>query len=155
MTLSKRHRADLKRSRVKLSSTAKSEHRAGVFEAARVAGNGIVRCYADPSSETCRGRLQAAHWIAVQTLRIKKGNALIAAGGKGFYNPPEAERLIDTDLSDLVSDPRNGVAMCEYHHQAFDHKRLSLTPPPSVIDFANEYGLRHLVEPTYDERRAA
>ena len=152
MTLSRQHRAELKRRRGSaLSPTAKSEHRAGVFEAARVEGNGIVRCYADPTAETCRGRLQAAHWIAVQTLRIKQRNARIVAGGVGFYHPPESARLTNADLSDLIADPRNGVPLCEMHHQALDHKRLSLAPPQSVIEFATEYGLGHLLEPTTKE----
>lgn len=45
--------------------------------------------------------------------------------------------------------------MCEMHHQAFDHKRLSLTPPPSPPSFATEYGLTHLLEPASNERREA
>lgn len=128
----------------KLSPTAKSEHRAGVFALARN-DLGIVRCYADPTAASCRGRLQAAHWISVQTLKRK--HALAVTPPRGLAYPEGPANLAAATLSELVADPRNGVPLCEMHHQAFDHHRLSLTPPPSVIDFASEYGLEHLLEP--------
>lgn len=163
MTLSRQHRADLKRKRSKLSPAAKSEHRAGVFEAARVEGNGIVRCYAAdlPGGYVCSGRLEAAHFIAVQTLRIKQSEARIYIETQ--HDPrmalaPGILELVNADLSDLIADPRNGVPLCSEHHATFDGKRpprrLSLTPPPSVVSFATEYGLTHLLEPASTLRTA-
>lgn len=140
--------------------SAKSDHRAGVFERARREDElGMVRCYVRRfavGAGSCGGVLQAAHYIGCSELRNQRQKMVVS--GHRFAPDDPRRNLTTVTLDDLWRDPRNGLVLCLDHHELFDGKRpprrLHLTPPPSVIDFANEYGLRHLVEPTYDERRA-
>lgn len=109
-------------------------------------------CYAGPHG--CSGRVQAAHWISIQRLTIKRRNAAIAQGGRGFYRPPETDAILSVPLDDLIADPRNGIPLCELHHLRFDQFGLHLQPPAEVIAFANDYGLEHLLGPATEREEA-
>ncbi len=103
----------------------------------------MVRCF--HQDEECRGPLQAMHYISAQRITIKRRNAAIARGGRGFYTPPETEALLAVSLDDLLSDSRNSLVGCEIHHGRFDRLGLSIPPPLCVIEFAEEFGLSHLL----------
>ena len=152
MTLSRKHRAELKRSRPTLSPTAKSEHRAQALDLAR-GDDGMVRCILRGElGHECGGRLQAHHAIPVQTLR----NLHAQARGQSMYpgRPPGPEhlrRLGRTTLDDLVSDGRNAQIVCELGHRQIELGRFAPAPSPQLLAFAEQYRLQHLIEPPSGE----
>lgn len=118
----------------------KERHRVGVFRRC-----GHV-CYAQGRGG-CAGRLQAAHWISVQTLKGRQANYRIAIRN-GRELPEAAQYLVDMPIDGLIADPRNGVPLCEHHHSSFDKRNgqeLILQPPAEVIEFAEEYDLADLL----------
>jgi hypothetical protein len=137
--------------------TAKQRHRAGTFDRWR-GDDGMVRCHL--RSEECRGRLQACHYLSCQDLRIQQsrvrlGTRMELAGKYDDRYSPEQLHLRDTDLDDLYADDRNSLVLCShFHHPAFDGltiRRLSIPPPPAVVEFAIEFGLEHLLPTTTEE----
>lgn len=135
--------------------SAKSDHRIGIWDRWRN-DEGIVRCFADPTARTCRGRLEAAHWISAARLREERRK--LALTTYRFHPDDPRHALITVSLDDLIADDRNGVPLCSHaHHPAFDGrngKRLVLTPPACVIEFAETYGLGYLIDTPTEERAA-
>lgn len=114
--------------------TPKQRHREGAVR--RWAINGESVCYV--ADEECSGRLQAAHYIAVQRLRIAQ---------KAVAIRHESGPLTAVAYDELVADDRNSLILCELDHSRFDGFRLSIPPPACVIEFAREYGIeRYLPE---------
>ena len=100
-------------------------------------------CYARAHGD-CKGRVQAAHWISKQGLRIKQSQVRIRVGIDRFPEREGLLRLIEMPLDGLIADPRNGIPLCDHHHASFDRRNgqaLDLTPPQEVREFAAEYGL--------------
>jgi len=120
--------------------TPKERHREGVL---KYWGSS---CYARAKGG-CSGRIQAAHWISSQTLRHRQANNRIALkNGRELHEA--ARYLVDMPIGGLVSDPRNGIPLCEAHHASFDGrdgKRLEMQPPLGVKEFAADYGLEDLL----------
>lgn len=118
----------------------KERHREGVL---KYWGS---ECFARAHGD-CRGRIQAAHWISVQTLRGRRANYRIAI--RNGREVGEAGRyLVDMPIEGLIADPRNGIPLCDHHHASFDRrdgKALDLTPHTDVREFAAEYGLEDLL----------
>lgn len=133
--------------------TAKQAHRIGTWDRWRDE-QGMVRCHMRNLAE-CRGRLQAAHYISAQRLTIKRRNAAIAAGGRGFYRPPETEAILAATVDELTADSRNSLVLCEFHHGRFDRLGLHILAPECVQSFARDYGLEHLLIDTPTEEEAA
>jgi hypothetical protein len=99
-----------------------------------------------PQRVKCSGGLQAAHWISKQTLKLERSKVNVSR--HRFTDDPRLA-LLDVTEDDLVADARNGIPLCFEHHNAFDGKRsyrLDLYPPPTVLEFATQYGLSHLIE---------
>ena len=119
--------------------TPSERHREGVF--ARWGSECYARAHGD-----CSGRVQAAHWIGKQRLRIKQSQARIHIER---MDPRIAVRqsvlhFLDMPLDGLIADPRNGVPLCDHHHSSFDRRNgqaLDLKPPEEAREFAAEYGL--------------
>ena len=104
-----------------------------------------TRCYVHDAH--CSGRVEAAHYISAQRLREERRKLKLAP----YRFTPDDPRhgLVRASLDDLIADSRNGIPLCNEHHNAFDgkrHRRLSIYAPQCVIDFATEYGLTHLIE---------
>ena len=117
--------------------TPSERHREGVFARWGSA------CYARAHGG-CKGRVQAAHWISKQGLRIKQSQVRIRVGTDRFPEREGLLRLIEMPLDGLVADPRNGVPLCDHHHASFDRRNgqaLDLPVPTEVREFAEEYGL--------------
>lgn len=118
----------------------KERHRAGVME------RWGELCYARAQGG-CSGRIQSAHWISSQTLRHRQANNRIALkNGRELHEA--ARYLVDMPIGGLVSDPRNGIPLCEAHHASFDRRdgrELVLQPPLGVKEFAEEFGLEDLL----------
>lgn len=58
-------------------------------------------------------------------------------------------------LDDLLMDPRNGILVRRYHHDALEHRRVVIPAdrlPESVIEFAGELGLGWYLD-KMDKRR--
>jgi hypothetical protein len=121
--------------------TAKQRHRAGTFDRWR-GDDGMVRCHL--RSEECRGRLQAAHYIAVQQMRTRWNQARYLERNDRLQMWADRNALY-VELDDLIADPRNSLVLCELHHGRFDRLGLSIPPPPAVIEFCEDYGLEHLL----------
>lgn len=132
--------------------TPKQKHREGVFRRS-ADWQERVFCYAGP--EGCAGRLDAAHWISAQRLREERRKFKLT--GPRFAVGDPRHKLATVSLDTLLADDRNGVPLCQdAHHPAFDGKRakrLILTPPSCVIEFAEDYGLSHLLESAPDLTR--
>lgn len=109
--------------------TPKQRHRAGVF-----ARHGCT-CYA--ADDACLGRIEAAHWVGVQTLRRWQSQERVANRWDFRHRP-----LLDVTEDELVADDRNGVPLCAYHHACFDRRNgqaLDLEPPDAVLAFVAQY----------------
>ena len=65
-------------------------------------------------SQECYGRLEAHHAYAKQHLK---------------------------DKPDAYVDARNGVALCSFHHQAVEWRRVECPRPPEMDGFLAEHGL--------------
>ena len=145
-----------------MSATAAQRHREGAFDLWRNE-EGMVRCF--HRDEECRGRLQAMHYIAAQTLKRLHGQAKWTVENAMYRSPATdltaskwALRFRDTPLDTILADPRNSLVGCELHHGRFDRLGLVVAPPPAVIDFCTELGIEHLLptgHPTTTERNAA
>jgi hypothetical protein len=89
----------------------------------------------------CDGDLQAHHVVPQQAIR----RAAVELG------------LDDRQLASLITDPRNGVAVCRRHHDRHTLARRRL--PLSLIgrkhrQFAAELGLERLIDKTYRQGEA-
>lgn len=119
--------------------TPKEQHRAGVM------ARWGTRCYV--YGPDCEGRVEAAHYVSAQRLREERRKLALTP----YRFTPEDPRhgLVRASLDDLIADSRNGIPLCNEHHNAFDGKRavrLVIPAPQCVIDFATEYGLTHLID---------
>ena len=93
----------------------------------------------------CRGRLQWHHVVPQQ--RIKRlHKSVVAAYRRGGPKPWACSRAI--------TDERNRVWLCVYHHGEVEAKRLYVDPPGSVLEFAREYGLEWSLEGDESKRRS-
>lgn len=130
--------------------TPAERHREGVFAQAGEGGRSI-RCHvawlrsAGMDYPECSGRLQAAHVISRQSLRLLRSNMEIAPHRYPSDDP--RHNLLKHDLDALCADPRNGLILCDRHHSAFDRRngQALLLPylPEHVWEFAREYGLEY------------
>ena len=129
----------------KKGPTPKERHRAGVIH------RWGLRCYAYDAG--CSGRVEAAHYISAQRLREEQRKIKLSAYRFALDDPRHG--LTQSSLDELIADDRNGIPLCSEHHNAFDGKRaepLIIVAPACVIEFAQDYGLTHLIEfPTQEE----
>jgi hypothetical protein len=100
----------------------------------------------------CEGRIEGAHWIKRQAVRLDFGGYYKTVGegeGSGCCR-------YDPDLLWLAEwDPRNGVPACERHHGQFDGRLVDAAVPfvvhrpfvPNhVEEFVADYGLETRLE---------
>lgn len=103
-------------------------------------------CYARAHGG-CAGRIQSAHWISVQTLRMRQAAYRVAIR-KGREVGEAGQYLVDFPIAGLIADPRNGIPLCSHHHDSFDRRNgqaLDLHAPVEVREFAAEFGLEDLL----------
>jgi hypothetical protein len=95
----------------------------------------------------CRGRLQWHHVLPRQRLR-RAHREVVATYRRSGGDKPWA-------LSLAITDERNRVWVCVYHHGEVEAKRLYVPVPDSVRDFAEDFGLdRELAALEADRARA-
>jgi hypothetical protein len=106
--------------------TPKQAHREGVMRRAE------GRCFWE---HVCSGPLQAHHVIPVQRLRHEHSHTAWAGGD---------HPLLGVTFDELIADPRNGVALCEVAHRAWENgtaRPLRHQLPACVEEFAADYEL--------------
>ena len=73
----------------------------------------------------CRGRLEAHHFTPQNRIR----------------------RLVVPELRiAALTDPRNGVPVCRFHHDQIEWRRVECPVPPYHDEFLRAYGLVHDIE---------
>lgn len=108
----------------------------------------------------CEGRLQWHH--AIKQQRLKRGFPWGAWRGLaqtwqpiGRYDlTPRGGDIEMIPLADILGDARNRVWVCSHHHELVTNGRLHVELPQSVWEFADEYGLRAMLENDLARRAA-
>jgi hypothetical protein len=93
----------------------------------------------------CDGRLVKAHLIPKQRIKRELGYF----GGKGGYPVAVADAVWDERCWTWMCGGPTGIGG---HHGAFDAKQIRIQPwglPPSLLEYAQEYGLEWCLERDY------
>lgn len=127
-----------------MAATPKQRHREGVL-----ARDGAVCRWAEQGD--CGGRLQSAHIISVQRLRLLYSRA----EGKTAYRGALGSALLDVPLDEVLADPRNGCVACELHHVRYEGAVLHLDSyPEPFLEFVADYSLEHVIDFARNARAA-